>query len=110
MKKAMVFVLSAVSCAAQKGGAHSSDPSVTWTIYSGYQPTAGQPMLMQACDPTTTTGCIASAITGDGNIYRNGSSGVSNSVIHFDGATYDATLLVSSPRSTSFNLQHQVAS
>jgi hypothetical protein len=112
MKILSIFVLSVASLAAQK----NIDPSVTWTIYSGYEPMAVQPAgsastLMQACI-AGTTGCTASAINGDGSIYSGGSPGVSNCVIHISGGipTYDATLLVNSPRSISFNLHDQVAS
>ena len=72
---ALIITLSMASFAAQKGGG-TSDPSITWTIYSGYQRMSAT--LMHACDPTTT-GCTASAVKGDGSTYSNGSNGVSNS-------------------------------
>ena len=113
MKAVAIVVLAITGCATQMRAGANSEPAVTWTIYAGYQPIPGQPptatpTLMQGCDPTTS-GCTASAIIGDGSVYSDGSTGVSNCVIHI-GVTYDATIAISSPRNVSFNLQHQVAS
>jgi hypothetical protein len=115
MKTTLLFLLSAISVAAAHGST-TTDSSITWTIYSGYQSTgtldsAGTAFIIQPCTPGSL-GCISSAILGDNNgAYASGGAGISNCGIHFSSGTYDATLGFSSrsTRTVGFKLNSQLA-
>ena len=115
MKTTFLFILCAATLVAAHGG-NTADPSITWTLYSGYQSSgvldsAGTAYIIQPCVPGSQ-GCISSAIAGDNNgAFIDGQSGISNCVIHFSSGTYDATLgfNTNSSRFDAFNLGAQLA-
>ena len=89
MKTPLLFVLSAITLAIAHGGA-TSDPPLTWTIYSGYQSvtTATGTTIVQSCAPGP--GCISPAIVGDNNgPYVCGQNATTNCGIHLSSGTYD---------------------